>query len=92
MIDEEALSSAKTQYATEAKDMQDLKDRLKQAVEDLKTGWDTDAGKAFIKKFEDNLYKNMQLYADTIQHMSDNMGIATSKYDAVFREAEQLKL
>ena len=62
------------------------------AVDDIRSGWKSDAGDAFFKKFDDEWKKNFDDYINVINHMSSNMQIAKNKYQAVFDEADKLKL
>lgn len=91
-LDKDALDKAKTNYSTYAQDMRNLKTNLEVAVDDIRDGWQSDAGDAFFKKFDDEWKKNFDDYINVINHMSSNMQIAKNKYQAVFDEADKLKL
>lgn len=91
-LDKDALDKAKTNYSTYAQDMKTLKTKLESAVDDIRSGWKSDAGDAFFKKFDDEWKKNFDDYINVINHMSCNMQIAKNKYQAVFDEADKLKL
>ena len=91
-LDKDALNMAKTNYSTYADDMDILKSTLETAVEDIRKDWKSDAGDAFFTKFDDEWKKNFDDYINVINHMSSNMQIAQNKYQAIFDEAEKLKL
>lgn len=91
-LDKDALDTAKSNYSTYAQDMQSLKTNLESAVNEIRSGWITDAGDAFFKKFDDEWKKNFDDYINVIEHMSSNMQIAKDKYQAVFDEADNLNL
>lgn len=91
-LDKDALDKAKTNYSTYAQDMTNLKTKLENAVNDIRNGWQSDAGDAFFTKFDDEWKKNFDDYINVINHMSSNMQIAKNKYQAVFDEADKLKL
>ena len=48
-LDKDALDNAKTNYSTYAQDMKTLKTKLENAVNDIRSGWKSDAGDAFFK-------------------------------------------
>jgi len=91
-IDSDALKKAKNDYMEYASQMKELKSKLEKAVDNLKTGWNTEAGKEFFKKYEDDWLNNLEDYIKVIEHMSDNMSIADNIYLTVFEEAKKVKL
>lgn len=91
-INEEAMETAKSGYNDCATRMRTLRDTLKQSVDEIRTGWNSEGGKAFFKKFDDQWYKNFNDYIDVIEHMSDNMTISKNKYQPLFDEADKLNL
>ena len=91
-IDQDALETAKSNYTNYAQQMEELRNRLKSAVEDTRGGWKSDGGDEFFKKFDDEWYKNFNDYIAVIDHMASNMQIAKSKYQSVFDEANKLNL
>jgi WXG100 family type VII secretion target len=91
-LDKDALDTAKSNYSTYAQDMSTLKTTLEKAVDDIRSGWKTDAGDEFFKKFDDEWKKNLDDYIKVINHMSSNMQIAKNKYQTIFDEADELKL
>lgn len=72
--------------------MIDLKAKLSVAVEDIKEGWDTQAGDAFFEKYGNEWDKNISNYIEVIQNMSRNMQIADSKYQSVYETAQIIRL
>ena len=55
-LDKDALDKAKTNYSTYAQDMKTLKTKLESAVDDIRSGWKSDAGDAL----EDNQRSSME--------------------------------
>lgn len=53
-LDKDALDKAKTNYSTYAQDMKTLKTKLESAVDDIRSGWKSDAGDAFLKSLMTN--------------------------------------
>lgn len=91
-ISQEAMETAKTGYDGCATRMKSLRDTLKNSVDDIRSGWDSDGGKAFFAKFDDEWYKNFNDYIAVIEHMSENMTKSKSKYQPLFDEADKLNL
>lgn len=91
-ISEEAMDTAKSGYDRCAEKMKSLRDDLKSAVDEIRSGWDSDGGKAFFEKFDDEWYKNFNDYIAVIEHMSNNMQKSKSKYQPLFDEADKLNL
>lgn len=91
-VNEESLKKAKGTYQEQAQRMRALKAKLSTAVSGIKEGWDSKAGDAFFKKYDNEWEKNITDYSEVIQHMSDNMSIADNKYQTVFDTAEKIKL
>ncbi|WFR59082.1 WXG100 family type VII secretion target [Anaerocolumna sp. AGMB13025] len=91
-VNEEALKKAKVTYQEQSQRMRALKSKLSTAVDGIKDGWDSKAGDAFFKKYDNEWVQNITDYIDVIQHMSDNMQIADNKYQTVFDTADKIKL
>lgn len=92
IISEEAMETAKSGYNDCAARMKTLRDTLKNAVDDIRSEWDSDGGKAFFKKFDDEWYKNFNDYIAVVEHMSENMTKSKSKYRPIFDEADKINL
>ena len=91
-IDKEAMKTAKRGYDDCVQRMTELQNTLKTAVDEIRSGWKSDGGKAFFEKFDDQWYKNFSDYIAVIGHMSDNMDIANQKYQEIFDEADKISL
>ena len=91
-ISEEAMETAKSGYDSCAKRMKQLRGVLKTAVDEIRTCWDSDGGKAFFEKFDDEWDKNFNDYIAVIEHMSENMTKSKSKYQPLFDEADKINL
>ena len=89
---EESLDTAKNNYSSYAGDMELLKTKLETAVDDIRSGWDTEAGETFFAKFDDEWKKNFDDYIAVINHMAENMQIAINEYQEIVNEAEELNL
>lgn len=91
-IDKEVLDRAKNDYYSYAEQMGELRNNLAGAINEIRAGWQSDAGKAFFEKFDNEWEKNLNYYIQVIEHMSKNMEIAENKYQTVFDEANKLGL
>ena len=91
-IDKEALEKAKNDYYSYAQQMRELRKSLVNAINEIRAGWRSDAGKAFFEKFDDEWDDNFLDYIEVLEHMSKNMEIAENKYQTVFDEADRLGL
>ncbi len=92
MINLEAMQTAQTSYNDCALRMETLRNKVKVSVEDIRSSWQSDAGDAFFKKFDDEWLKNFNDYVDVIKHMSENMVESKKRYQQVFDEADIIKL
>lgn len=92
MLNEEAMSTAQKQYADQAVRMKTLRDTLKTAVDDIRSGWQSNGGTEFFNKFDDEWYKNFNDYIAVIEHMSENMTNSNNKYQEVYTAANKIKL
>ncbi|MDF2872948.1 MAG: hypothetical protein K0R05_4523 [Anaerocolumna sp.] len=91
-INEASLKKTKLTYHEQAQRMIDLKAKLSVAVEDIKEGWDTQAGDAFFEKYGNEWEKNITNYIEVIQNMSRNLQMADSKYQSVYETAQKIRL
>lgn len=92
IISEEAMNKAQENYLECATRMDSLKTKLQAAVEDIRSGWDSDAGKAFFEKFDDEWCKHLTDYTAVIKHMSENMEDSIRKYHPLFEDADKINL
>ena len=83
-ISEEAMDAAKSSYDDCVEKMKQLRKNLKKAVEEIRSGWDSDGGKEWYKNFND--------YIAVMEHMSENIQKAKNKYQPLFEEADKLEL
>lgn len=91
-LDQEEMISTEMCYNQEAEKMEQLRISLMEAVVELRTGWDSEAGKVFFDQFDDVWQKGMKNYAEVIKHMAKNMRIANTKYQEVIEQAQALNL
>jgi uncharacterized protein YukE len=87
-IDDTALETAGAKLSEKAEEMRELKKNIDSLFLLLRTDWDTDAGSAYFDRLDNQLFKHLDNHANVIEHISENLKIASGKYDAVFRAAE----
>lgn len=87
-IDKGSLENGSRALTEQKKEMEKLKTDIKASFEQLRKDWDSEAGKLFFAKFEDDLIKNLDRYTTVFDYMSKNLSIASQKYDEVFRAAD----
>ena len=86
-IDDDAFSSASLKLENCQNHLSQLHNDIVNAFEQLKMDWDSDAGKQFFNKFENDLLKNLSQYEKVFEYMSKNLSTASDKYDEVFSAA-----
>ncbi len=91
-FDTDKMLEASNAYLSDASDMKTLRDNLKKALDDLKSGWDTEAGAAFFAKFEEDWYENVGDYAAVIEYMGNNLAQCKTEYDSVYTMADKIRL
>lgn len=87
-IDQDAFRWASKELEGKRKELKELSDTLQASFEQLKMDWDSDAGRQFFVRFENDLISNLKKYSDVFEYMSKNLSIASEKYEEVFRAAE----
>ena len=88
VLDDEAFLQASKELAAKCEELGRLHTNLVCTFEQLRTDWDTDAGKIFFQRFDDDLLKNLDKYTLVFEHMSKNLSTALQKYEEVFRAAD----
>ena len=87
-IDQDALKKASSDMAVKCQELKDLRKNIEMSFQQLKTDWDTGAGKAFFERFERDVLGNLDKYSDVFEHISANLSASSEKYDEVFRAAD----
>jgi WXG100 family type VII secretion target len=87
-LDEDAFLQAGKDMKKSCEELKTLRSNIKASFEQLRKDWDSDAGKQFFARFEDDLLGNLDKYAIVFEYMSTNLSTASQKYDEVFRAAD----
>ncbi len=90
--DTEAMLEVKSTYEKAYQAMNDIETEMKNMVDEVKEGWDTDAGEAFFQKYNDEWLKGFQQYKEVLYHMAYNLNIAQGKYEELTRFAEKTSI
>jgi len=87
-IDQDYLAAGSKGLAGERKAMEELRRDIESSFEQLRKEWDSEAGRLFFEKFEEDLLKNLERYVIVFEYMSQNLLTASQKYEEVFRAVD----
>lgn len=91
VLDEEAFDKAISEFESLGNKLGGLQKDIEEMVNTLKYGFDTPAGKKFIKSCEDNLFEPMRDQQLVINHISETLQKSKQLYSTVFEEYESLQ-
>ena len=84
VLDEEAFNKAVSDFSDLAGRLQKLRESVEEMLNIVKTGFDTPAGAKFINSCEGNLLRPLDDQKLVIEHISETLQTAKSKYASVF--------
>ena len=87
MIDQSALEQSSNELRRKCQELRELRNSLEMSFLRLKSEWDTDAGKVFFDRFENDLIRNLEKYSTVFEYMSTNLITSMHKYEEVFGAA-----
>lgn len=87
-IDQDYFVDGSRFLAEKCDEMKQLRSEIKTSFEQLRKEWDSEAGRLFFEKFEEDLLKNLDRYVIVFEYMSQNLLTASQKYDEVFRAVD----
>lgn len=87
-IDQDYLADGSRVLAEKRNEMERLRADIKCSFEQLRKEWDSEAGRLFFEKFEEDLLKNLDRYVIVFEYMSQNLLTASQKYEEVFRAVD----
>ena len=90
VLDEEAFQQAIQDFNGLNKQLQQLRNDIEEMLDDLKTGFDTPAGRQFIASCRDNLLKPLDDQKLVLDHISETLEQSERAYRPVFDEYEAL--
>jgi len=88
LLDTDAFSQASRELQAKCEELRELRLNVITSFEQLRIDWDTDAGRKFFERFERDLLRNLEAYSHVFEHMSNNLSIASRKYEEVFGVAD----
>ena len=86
IIDEEELNRAANSFRELTQEVNALHKDIESMLNDLKTGFDTPAGRKFYKSCADGLLTPITEQVIVIEHIADNLIAAKNIYAPVFEE------
>lgn len=89
-VDEEALTSAANEMNELAKQMMKLRKDIIDLLEELKTGFDTPAGRKFYQSCYSGLLTPIDQQAKVMNHIASNLMEAKRMYSDVFDEYREV--
>jgi WXG100 family type VII secretion target len=91
-FDTEAMEEAKNQYKEAIDEINGIKERLKEKLEELKSSsWQSKGGEAFFKKFKFDWADETDKYIMVVEHMCELLDIAKDSFEELLDEANSLK-
>ena len=87
-LDNDAFSKASRELTANCEELKTLRTTITASFDQLRKDWDSDAGRQFFKRFEDELIKNLEDHSKVFEYMSANLTTASLKYEEVFRAAD----
>jgi WXG100 family type VII secretion target len=88
LLDKDAFSKASKELTTKCEELKTLRSNIVASFEQLRKDWDSDAGRQFFARFENDLLQNLDDYSKVFEYMSQNLSTASQQYEEVFRAAD----
>ena len=89
LLDEDAFDTAVTEFAALSTRLQKLRGRLEEMVSILQTGFNTPAGRKFVKSCKNNLFDPMDDQKAVFEHIANTLWESKEAYSTVFTEYEE---
>lgn len=90
VLDDTAFDRAIADFADLAVQLQSLRDDIESLLGELRSGFDTPAGRKFIRSCESDLLVPLDRQKLVIDHISSTLSEVKSSYSTVFTEYENL--
>lgn len=88
VLDRDAFRQASSELARSREDLERLRAEINRSVDQLRRDWNSEAGRQFFQRFENDMLKNLDENARAFQHMSNNLTLAMNRYQEVFDAAD----
>lgn len=90
VLNRQAFSTAVTQVSQQAAALRNLSRAIDASFNELKQNWNSAAGRAFFAKFDNELLKHIDQYADKLQARVGALTQVRSRYEEVFGAADDV--
>lgn len=90
--DTEKMESVKATYNTCVADMDTLQSKMQATVNEVRDAWKSKAGDAFFDKYDNEWLKGFTHYKEVLQHMAENLDVASGRYSEISQQADALKI
>lgn len=88
LLNQDVFCQAGRELDKKREELDMLRCNIQKSFEQLKSDWDSDAGKQFFSRFENDLLSNLDKHVKVFEHMSQNLTTTSQKYEEVFRAAD----
>lgn len=89
--DTEKMESVKTTYNACVADMDAIQSKMQTMVDEVRDAWKSEAGDAFFDKYDNEWLKGFKQYKEVLQHMAENLDVASGRYSEVTQQADALR-
>jgi uncharacterized protein YukE len=89
-LDQDAFERGKNDLKTKCEELRALRRDISASFDQLRQDWDSEAGREFFARFENDLLANLEKHSTVFEYMSTNLSTASYKYDEVFRAADSV--
>lgn len=90
--DTEKMESVKATYNACVADMDALQTKMQAMVDEVRDAWKSEAGDAFFDKYDNEWLKGFTQYKEVLQHMAENLDVASGRYSEITQQADALKI
>lgn len=90
--DTEKMESVKITYNACVADMDAIQSKMQTMVDEVRDAWKSEAGDAFFDKYDNEWLKGFKQYKEVLQHMAENLDVASGRYSEVTQQADALKI
>lgn len=89
--DSDVFSTASKAYGDAYAKLNKLKTNLDNGISDLRTDWDSEAGKAFFKSYDDDWKTILDQYLNLLAYLQSCIDEAKKEFDPLVTELESIK-
>lgn len=90
LLDDVKLTEAAKEMTDIASDLTKLKNQIQELLNNMKSGYDTPAGRKFQEVCSEGLLKLFDDQIAVINHVAENLNTAQTQYQSVFEEYRTL--